>query len=89
MSKISATDFIKQYNPSNISGTVKPSLDMFQSLKGTDGLVSTFQAVGGGNLMSLLTMMQDKKKKEKQPNDPELLNLQNQITQLENLLKNV
>lgn len=66
MSKISATEFIKKYNPQNISGTVKESLGMLQNLKNSKGLVSAFNALGHNQLLDtvkdILKRIKDDKK---------------------------
>ena len=86
MSKISATDFIKKFNPENISGTVKPSLDMLQNLKKSNGLVSAFQAVGHDNLLKTL---QDILGRIKQDEKDALVQVHGLITKVQDSLKNV
>lgn len=59
MSKKSATDTIKSLNPKNVSGTIPQALDLVKQLKNvkpTDNPKMP-QAVGAGNLSSMLSFI--------------------------------
>jgi hypothetical protein len=86
MSKISATDFIKKFNPNNTSGTVKSSLDMLQNLKKSKGLIPAFQAVGPEHLLGVL---QDVMKRIKQEEKEAIEEVEKIVTKVQEAIKNV
>lgn len=84
MSKISATDFIKNHNPENISGTVKDSLTMLQNLKKSNGLVSAFDALGHNELLNTIKDFVGRLKAEEEHLKQQA---QQVITQIEKIIK--
>ena len=55
MSKISATDKIKQLNPGNKSGVMPQALDMIKNLKQIQGNPKMFESVGKDLLSGLIS----------------------------------
>lgn len=55
MSKKSATDFTKAKTPDNVSGSIKKALDLVKSLRESSGNPTMEQAVGAGNLASMMS----------------------------------
>jgi DNA repair exonuclease SbcCD ATPase subunit len=54
MSRKSATDFTKSKTPDNVSGSIKKALDLVKSLRESQGNPTMEQAVGAGNLGSMM-----------------------------------